>query len=207
MGLAGWIVIPEWEKWQARRDRHDPWIKDYVDQLDRDEYVSLTFADRGLLGDIRRLFSRLDGHLKVSSLPGLTQQKVRQKSLDSLRGAGFIEILAAKPPPLGRQFAANPRPIRGLEVEVEVEGPPYPLEDEGEKPSRLNGLNPRARGVNPRALAADAAAELRARAWIANGLAAHVPDDHLEEVLEDEFGPLEPELLAELATEARRAAR
>ena len=36
--MDGWIVIPNWDKFQHYKDRHAPWLKDYVDQLDRDEY-------------------------------------------------------------------------------------------------------------------------------------------------------------------------
>ena len=104
-----WIVIPNWEKWQPRRDRHDPWIKSYVDQLRRDEYLDLSLAERGLLENIRHLYSTQNGLLRARSLPGLVQQKVRRVSLERLSDAGFIQLSAAKPPPIRRGSAARAR--------------------------------------------------------------------------------------------------
>jgi hypothetical protein len=116
----GWIVIPNWDKFQSRPDRHDPWIKDWIDQLDRDEYLSLTLAERGLIVDIRRAYSRHNGQLRSRMLPGLIQARVRINQLERLRDAGFIAFSAAKPPPIGRRSAARAR------EDLEVEGPPSP---------------------------------------------------------------------------------
>jgi hypothetical protein len=104
-----WIVIPKWDKFQSRKDRHDPWIKSHIDQLDRDEYLSLTLAERGLLADIRHAYSRANGQLRAKILPGYIHARVRIKQLERLREAGFLDIVAAKPPPLGRQSAARGR--------------------------------------------------------------------------------------------------
>ena len=58
-----WIVIPNWDKFQHYSDRNAPWIKDYVDQLDRDEYLSLSAGTRALLSDVRKLYARRAGQV------------------------------------------------------------------------------------------------------------------------------------------------
>lgn len=176
----GWLIVPNWERWQSRADRHDPWIKSYIDQLDRDEYVNLTLAERGILADIRHLYSRHNGQLRAKMLPGLVHARVRIDQLERLKDAGYIAIVAAKPPPLGSETAARAREEKEIEKEKDF-------------PKGFHGKN----GNGP---------ERRARAWIANGLAAEVPDAHLEEVIADEFGIAEPELIAELAKLAREQA-
>lgn len=115
----GWIVIPNWDRWQSRPDRHDPWIKDWIDQLDRDEHLSLTLAERGLIVDIRRAYSRHNGQLRSRILPGLIQARVRINQLERLRDAGFIAFSAAKPPPIGRRSAAR----AGEDLEVDKDLP------------------------------------------------------------------------------------
>lgn len=115
--IEGWIVIPGWEKFQSRRDRRDPWIKDWIDQLDRDEHLSLTLAERGLIADIRRAYRRHNGQLRANILPGLIQARVRIDQIERLSNAGLLVIVAAKPPPLGGETAARARE----EVEVEKE--------------------------------------------------------------------------------------
>lgn len=202
----GWLIIPNWERWQSRRDRHDPWIKSYADQLDRDEYLSLTLAERGLLADIRHAYSRHNGQLRAKILPGYIHARVRIDQLQRLKDAGYIDVVAAKPPPLGGASAARARE----EVEVDRDTP-YPAErgnvlNENGTP-RERGENPRALGTNPRAVAKRTLPERQARRWIENGLAREVPDAHLEEVIADEFSIREPELVAELASYARERAR
>lgn len=194
--MDGWLVIPGWAKWQSRRDRRDPWLKDWLDQLDRDEYLTLTLAERGLIVDIRRAYARFDGQLRAAMLPGYIHARVRQKQLDRLVDAGLLTISAAKPPPLGGEAAARAR-----EEEEEEKETPYPFSLNGEERTHTTA---RERGENPRAVAARGGAERRARAWIDNGLARMVPDEHLEEVIADEFALHDPELVADLATYARQ---
>lgn len=121
--LVGWLVIPNWDRWQSRKDRHDPWLKDWIDQLDRDEHLTLTLAERGLIADIRRAYARFDGQLRANVLPGLIQARVRINQLERLVEAGFLEISAAKPQPLRGESAARAREEK--EVEIETPKPPF----------------------------------------------------------------------------------
>lgn len=198
----GWLVVPNWSKWQSRRDRSDPWLKDWLDQLDRDEYLTLTLAERGLIADIRRTFARFDGQLRVTMLAGYIHARVQRKQLDRLVEAGFLVISAAKPPPIGSASAARARGEKEEEKDTPISRQSRDIENRNGTP-RERGENPRATGTNPRAVAKATLPERQAQAWIANGLADHIPDAHLEEVLADEFGIVEPELIAELATLAR----
>jgi hypothetical protein len=92
-----WLVIPHWPKFQHYSNRNPRWIKDYVDQLDRDEYMQLTLAQRGLLQDLRRLYARCDGIVRESDIPARILQKVPRKSLEALNHAGWIGFVASKP--------------------------------------------------------------------------------------------------------------
>ena len=95
-----WIVIPGWSKFQHYPDnRGIVWVKDYLDQLDRDDYMDLTLAERGLLADLRKLFARRRGlvHADAKLLSRALTVRVTQKHLDSLNDAGFIQIVASKP--------------------------------------------------------------------------------------------------------------
>ncbi len=124
-----WIVIPGWDKFQHYHDRSPKWIKDYIEQLDRDEYLALTFAERGILQDIRKLYSR-----RSLTLPGNTRelsrvlgQRLSGKQLQRLVDAGYIEIVASKPVPKPYQPASTKRRVR--------EDPQTPIE----KRAQTNG--------------------------------------------------------------------
>lgn len=104
----GWVIVPNWEKWQSRKDRNDPWIKTYTDLVHRDEYLNLAPTARALLHGIWLLYSLHDGVLRASRVQSALNLRATRQHWDSLVHAGFIVISAAKPPP-----------IRGLEVEKE----------------------------------------------------------------------------------------
>lgn len=108
-----WIVIPKWDEFQHRdaaRANVPTWIKDFTQQLSKDEYLDLTWEQRGLLHDIRLEYARAKRQLRVSvtsdprgtrvSLTSLSRrlgQTVRLSQLEALRDAGFIEFSASKP--------------------------------------------------------------------------------------------------------------
>lgn len=96
---AGWLVIVGWEKFQHYRDRDPIWIKNYLDQLDRDEYLDLSLATRGLLQDLRLLTARRRGRVrldtaKISRALGV---RVTLAQLEALRDAGFVAFSASDP--------------------------------------------------------------------------------------------------------------
>jgi hypothetical protein len=95
-----WIIIPGWAKFQHYpSNRGIAWVKDYLDQLDRDEYMALTFAQRGLLKDLRKLYARRRGVLSgdTASLSRALSERVLSTQLEALNHAGYIEFSASKP--------------------------------------------------------------------------------------------------------------
>lgn len=119
-----WIVIPGWDRFQhrdaGRSGRGLVWLRDYADQLGKDEYRDLTFHQRGLLRDIRHAYATTQGQLRddTARLCSRFGQRVFRHDLERLAAAGFIQFSASRPPALNQQLAS-------LEVEVEV-GPYIP---------------------------------------------------------------------------------
>lgn len=102
MSSHGWIVIPNWDKFQHRdgfRQRVPTWIKDYTEQTHRDDYLDLTLPQRGLLADLRREYALTRGRLRCDT-HALTRRlgvRVHIRTLEALVHAGFIEIVASEP--------------------------------------------------------------------------------------------------------------
>lgn len=99
--MDGWIVIPNWDKFQHYSDRTAPWIKLYLELRDKDEWACLSYAERGLLVSIWMAYSASKGVVQVSKLAQKCGHTTRQSHIDSLLAAGFIQIVASKPPTLG----------------------------------------------------------------------------------------------------------
>lgn len=199
MSGSGFISVRNWRRFQHYNpaERTPPWVKLYTELLDDDDFRALTFAQRGLLQDVWKAYAKsrcaLTGDTRA--LGQRLGQRVTSVQLDALVYAGFIDIVASKELAEGYRPAS---PSRAREEEEEEEDTPLPPQSGGGENRRANGRNPRARGENPRAVAKQKVPEQRARAWIANGLAREVPAAHLGEVIVDEFGIVDPELLAEL---------
>jgi hypothetical protein len=131
----GWIVVPSWADFQHYADRDPLWIKLYLRLRNRDEWRSLTLAQRGLLVSIWIEYAASGGQLRSSDVPGLVLQKLPRKSLDALCEAGFIEVSASRPLAAPSRARAD---ARSRETETEREPPPTPSADaEGE-----NGRQP-----------------------------------------------------------------
>jgi alkylhydroperoxidase family enzyme len=121
-----WIVVPGWERFQHYRDRSPAWIKNYVDLLQREEYLGLGAGARALLHGIWLAFAHHNGTLRASRVHALTNLPARRAHLDSLQAAGFIELSASKPLPLALEPLARARAIAGGETEREKEPPLSP---------------------------------------------------------------------------------
>jgi hypothetical protein len=94
---SGYIEIPNWDKFQHYRNRRPAWIKCYVDLLARDEYLDLTFPQRGLLHGIWMEYARSPRNIPGDTLK-LSRRlggRVTKHSLNALVQAGFIEICAS----------------------------------------------------------------------------------------------------------------
>lgn len=93
-----WIWIPHWdgpEGFQHYKGRDPIWIKNYTRLLSKSEYMDLTLPQRGLLHGIWLAYA-----VSSRKLPGNTLVlsrrlgcQVKQRSLQSLAEAGFIQFL------------------------------------------------------------------------------------------------------------------
>ncbi len=128
-----WIVIPGWDKFQHYRDRNPNWVKSYVDQLDRDEYLALTFSERGLLENVRLLYARRNEMVRgdTASLTRALTQRVTEKQLQALVDAGYIQLSASKPV-AKRSGSASPEKRR------EEKKPLTPYNERNQKPANAD---------------------------------------------------------------------
>jgi len=139
-GASEWIVIPNWDRYQHYNDRAPKWIKDHLSQFDDDEYIKLTFAERGLLSGLRLAYAASDGRLpkNAASVSQRLRRRVTNRQLNALRDAGFIEVCASRPVSLTR---ARERALEEKNLEEknsdrasaqEQEQPPTPRTTNGE---------------------------------------------------------------------------
>jgi hypothetical protein len=143
-----WIVIRNWSRYQHRDARRrtsgiQPWIKDYVEQLHDDDHRSLTLAERGLLGDLRRLYAASDGRLTADlrALSRAVNGHIYRRQIERLSDVGFIEIVASKP---ARISAGNPAGKPAGPEERRGDIPPNPPSQGDRKTLRATGQHPRA---------------------------------------------------------------
>lgn len=191
--MSLWIVIPGWEKFQHYADREPIWLRHYVDQLDRDEYLELSAGARSLLHDVRLLYARRRFQVPASPswLHKMTGLRVKPSHLEELNHAGFIQLVASKP-------IRRPRITRALARGEENRNPPTPLRGKTPNP---NGApkepSPYAHhhGPSPKA----------ARKWIDNGAALEIPEAALRRTIADEFKITDPAVLDELVDRAGEA--
>jgi hypothetical protein len=98
----GWIVVPNWDKFQHYSDRNPVWIKVYLELNSRDDWRRLTFAQRGLLVSIWTEYGRSNGRLRSLDLWGRVGQRDTHGNLEALNDAGFIRFVASEPLALAR---------------------------------------------------------------------------------------------------------
>lgn len=126
MSDCGYVYIENWEKFQhpdAVRSNNMPWLKMYTDLLGNDDWLELTPADRTLLQGLWMLTGRYGlGRVRADSGWLNAQLKIRKGSLERLKDAGFISILASK----GARITAS------TSASAELEGSKEPLDKEGE---------------------------------------------------------------------------
>jgi hypothetical protein len=127
-----YIVIEKWDGphgFQHYKDRSPLWIKNYTELMSKDDYLGLTFHQRGVLHGLWLEYARARRQLPDSTV-ALTRrlgQRVTRATLDALNHAGFITYSASKPL-APRYQAASP------EVEVEKK-PPTPFFKKGKNDS------------------------------------------------------------------------
>jgi hypothetical protein len=107
-----WIVIPNWDEFQHYKDGRDPfWIKSYVKLLHKDEYMDLTFHQRGVLHGLWITYARSGRQLRDNTAT-LTRQlghRVMRRDLEALNHAGFIQFQSR--PSLSKSKSKSKTPI------------------------------------------------------------------------------------------------
>lgn len=125
-------MIPGWEKFQHYGNREATWIKNYVELLDRDEYMALTPTAVAMLHRLWLLYARRRGVLRRSLMThAVTGVVARPSHWQELEMQGFITFSASKPLALPR---AHARARAGEEVEEELRTPQTPHRRGGPKP-------------------------------------------------------------------------
>lgn len=128
--------IHNWERHQHYKHRRPPWIKDYIEQLQNDDYLSLTLAERGLLQGLRLHYAdiqhtpnlRRGFALTTSRLTSILAVRVTNVQLASLNHAGFVDFSASNvlAPLVLPASATAPTEDREQRTETEKDSPPTP---------------------------------------------------------------------------------
>jgi hypothetical protein len=97
-----WIVIPNWDGddgFQHYKDRDPIWIKNYRRLLNKDEYLELSFHQRGILHSLWLAYAASNRQLidNTSTLNRQLGHRVTRHDLETLNHAGFIRFSASKP--------------------------------------------------------------------------------------------------------------
>lgn len=106
--MSVWIVVPNWERFQHYKDRNPTWIKDYTELTDKDEYLALPLATRGVLHGIWLEYAKSHRRLSgdTARLSRRLGQRVLKAQVEALVHAGFIELRASKSVPNPYQSAS-----------------------------------------------------------------------------------------------------
>ena len=95
---GGWIIIPNWERFQHYRNRNPLWIKVYAKLLHDPDYLGLSLASKGLLQIIWLAYSQTNGQLSLQGLRAIARDSSWGRfQLEALNHAGFIYFAASKP--------------------------------------------------------------------------------------------------------------
>jgi len=95
--MDGWIVIPNWRRFQHYKDRQPRWIKVYTELMSDPAFLGLTFAQRGLLISLWLEYARSRRAIRVraASVSRQLGGRVASAQLEALSDAGFIEVTAS----------------------------------------------------------------------------------------------------------------
>ena len=97
--MEGWIVIPNWRRFQHYRDRNPKWVKVYTELMSDPAFRGLTLHQRGLLISLWLEYATARRQLRDSTLTLTRQlgQRVMRRDVDALVDAGFVEVSASSP--------------------------------------------------------------------------------------------------------------
>jgi hypothetical protein len=133
-----WIIVKNWKRFQhpdvSRGESAPIWIRNYTRLLHDEDYLSLSWTQRGLLHGIWLEYAASDGRLPddTSTLSRRLGERVLRVTLDSLYHAGFLTTSASKPPRLSAS----------LDKKRLDKNPPTPLAHSRQTPNPNNNRKP-----------------------------------------------------------------
>ena len=97
-----WIIVTGWDRHQHRdmaRTEIPPWLKVYTRLHSDDDFLKLTFHQRGVLIGLWIEYARARRQLtdSTSALSRRLGHRVMRRDLDALNHAGYITFSAVKP--------------------------------------------------------------------------------------------------------------
>ncbi len=142
MSEKRYIHIRNWERHQhpdttRAKAAVIPWIKSYTAQLGDEDYLALTWAERGLLESMRLQYAANRGRGlrdSTANLARLFGQRVLRVQIERLNDAGFIQFSASKTLATCAQPASESASTEE-ETEREVETEQEQEQDQNHSPS------------------------------------------------------------------------
>ena len=97
--MSEWIEVVDWDNFQHYKKRRPPWIKNYLDLLNNDDYRDLTAHQRAVLHGLWMLYaaSGCQIHANTASLTRQLALRVSSRQLEALNHAGFLRIVDSRP--------------------------------------------------------------------------------------------------------------
>jgi hypothetical protein len=94
-----YLIVRNWKKFQHYKDRTPPWIKNYLELLDDENYTSLPPRCRATLHGLWIAYAAARERLPddTRTLSRRLSQQVFRTDLERLSDAGFIQLGASKP--------------------------------------------------------------------------------------------------------------
>ena len=170
-GQRGYIVIPNWDRFQHYKDRQPAWIKLHLKLLGNDAWLELSTPDRCLLFTIWMLVGRYgNGRLKADERWLKGQAKAHKSSLARLNQAGFINFSAS----------ALPEPV----YSAEKEGSKEPKKEK--ESARANGAAVNGSYATRQKVLANAIAGARS---LVDGEPPHIAEKTIREAYDDDLVP------------------
>lgn len=131
MSEQRWIIMRNWGKFQhsdvSRTESAPIWIRNYTRLLHSEDYLSLTWQQRGVLHGLWLEYAASDGQLpdNTATISRRLGDRVLRATLDALNHAGYIEFSASKPPKLSASLE---------QIRTDKKNPPTPLAAQNGKP-------------------------------------------------------------------------
>jgi hypothetical protein len=92
-----WIIVRNWDRFQHYTHRNPTWIKVYTELAHKDEFISLTLPQKGMLLTIWIEYAASRGRVSIEMIRRRVGVSYRNATVEALNHAGFITLSASKP--------------------------------------------------------------------------------------------------------------